>query len=482
MDLLWLVGVAGVFRLAFLAALPRVVDSADAIHYIGVARVFCSGSLSGFDLSIPILYPALCALAHLLVPDIEWACRAVSLFSSCLLPIPVYLIARALHGRQSARVAGGTVCLWPWVADYGCRVAPEALAVTLWFGAVYALARALRDGRGWLVAAPVLFFALHLVRPEGTFLLLAAPVGGLLCLGHERRHVHRLVPYVLVAGGLLVLYVLFMRWATGLAALNPRMRDPGETAQFLLAHLGAIGRTAWATWGRVIPTMLGPYLLVFAGIGLFGQGESRRDFRLEALLVFFAAVQWGVSILSTYAEPRYLMSVVIALSIWAARGMALVGLRAAGLPRHRWLRFVPVVGMVAMMLAGAVVAVVPSHLGGLPKMPYEYKIAGRWMKENLPEGLILTRKPQVGFYAEMPTSGPAPDDDPEGLVERARRIQARYVVLDERYTAKLAPNLAPLLDPACAPDGLRLIRDDLSPYPGGRIVVYEVVCGSPRAL
>jgi hypothetical protein len=39
----------------------------------------------------------------------------------------------------------------------------------------------------------------------------------------------------------------------------------------------------------------------------------------------------------------------------------------------------------------------------------------------------------------------------------------------------MIPSLEALLDPANAPDGLRLLKADLSPYPAARIVIYEVV-------
>jgi hypothetical protein len=97
------------------------------------------------------------------------------------------------------------------------------------------------------------------------------------------------------------------------------------------------------------------------------------------------------------------------------------------------------------------------------------------MAKNLEKGLILTRKPQIGFYAAMPATGPGAEDSIEDAVARARAAGARYLVVDERYTAKLAPGLAPLLDPENAPSSLRLLHGSLSPYEEGRVVVYEVL-------
>jgi hypothetical protein len=95
------------------------------------------------------------------------------------------------------------------------------------------------------------------------------------------------------------------------------------------------------------------------------------------------------------------------------------------------------------------------------------------MKENLDKGLIFTRKPQVGYYAGMPSTGPDLNDTLAQAIERAKSVHARYMVVDERYTAKMVPGMAPLLDPALAPSTLRLLNI-FDPYPESRVVVYEI--------
>ena len=111
--------------------------------------------------------------------------------------------------------------------------------------------------------------------------------------------------------------------------------------------------------------------------------------------------------------------------------------------------------------------------------PLEYKIAGKWMQANLEPGLIMSRKPQVGHYANMPTSGPAPDDTLEKIHERLMQADFRYLVVDQRYSTQMIPALKPLLDPVNAPPWLRMLKADLSPYDDARIVIYEVVRDIP---
>ena len=154
-------------RLLFLLAVPRVLDTADAIHYVETAASFASGNLLGHDPKIPIFYPLLGALfSKLFVADLEWACRLVSFTASTLLVIPVYLLARDLHGRNAARVSGLIVALWPWLADYGCSISTESLAVLLWFTGVWLFARGVRHGAVALYGGGAALFALNLTRPE----------------------------------------------------------------------------------------------------------------------------------------------------------------------------------------------------------------------------------------------------------------------------------------------------------------------------
>ncbi|HOE66192.1 MAG TPA: glycosyltransferase family 39 protein [Candidatus Hydrogenedentes bacterium] len=472
-DLCLCVAAAFLCRALFAIAMPRVLDSADAIHYVSLAEDYAKGQWKTLGPRIPPLYPALGALMRPAAPDMEWALRWVSLVASSLLPIPVYLLARMLHGSATARIAASMVAIWPWLIDYGTRVGPEALASLLWFTAIYALARALLDGGPWTFAAPVAFFALHLARPEGTFLLLAAPIAAtFLCARNGEGRWKRLLPFLVISTVLLTIYAAYLKTVTGSFALSGRAPDLGGALAHALLNRGEQTVRAFNTlMGNVIPVMLGPYVLLFIGVGLFTP-SPQRNFRLEGFVLFFACLQWALATLSTFAEPRYMMSFLIVAYIWGARGFAIVTQRAAASPRFRALRAAPLTIYALIMLHGMAFTLLPEHFGHLPLDPREYKTAGLWMRANLEPGLILTRKPQIGYYAHMPTQGPDAKASLTDILRDARATQARYIVVDERYTANMIPALRPLLDPAHAPPGLRLVRADLSPYPNARIVIY----------
>ena len=466
-DLACLVAMALLFRVLFLLAMPRVLDSADAIHYIETAEHFAMGDFFGFDPKIPILYPLLGALFHLFIADMEWALRVVSFIASVLLVVPVYLLARDMHGRSAARIAGITVGIWTWLADYGCRVATEATGTLWWFLGVWALSRVVRGGgrAAWL--APLPFIALYLTRPEGLFILLIAPFPALL-LAEKRDStlLKRLAPFVGLCAVSVLLNTVFMHRVTGAVTANYRIG-------FILEEFDVVrfGQTTLSTLTDVFPVMLGPVLLLFLGVEIFYPRSTPRDVRIELYVFVFVVVQWGLSLFVLSPAPRYLMSPIIALSIWAAAGITFATEKVAVSPRGKILRLLPLGAVVLSMMANAVVTVGSEHLGRRPRGPREYKQAGLWMKENLESGLIFSRKPQIGYYAGMRSTGPALDDTLEEALARAVAAEARYFVVDERYTVT---TLQPLLVPSNAPTMLRFLQqfDEIAQ---ARVVVYEII-------
>jgi hypothetical protein len=192
-----------------------------------------------------------------------------------------------------------------------------------------------------------------------------------------------------------------------------------------------------------------------------------------------------------FVDPRYWLPVTPGLLIWAADGLA--GLTSHPLPlppllnpgfrrggrdglhlclRHRCrqageggevLTALVCTAFLAACIAGAFL--VPA--------PVEYKALGEWMSANhVGYGeVVLARKRQVPFYAGARWEW-LPLADVEGLLAFADERSARYVVIDERLVPTLRPELAHLLDPAAAPEGLELVTG--MTVGGMRILLYRV--------
>lgn len=476
-TLLALLGLAFAYRLLFLLAMPRVLDTADAIHYVETAAALARGDFFGYDPKIPIFYPLLGALANFVWADLEQACRVVSFLASTLTILPVFLLARNLHGLRAARVAGILVALWPWLADYACRVSTEATAVFLWLFALWLFTRGMAGNLKALAGSVLGYFALVLTRPEGLFLLFATlPAMLILRWKPATDDWKRYGAFALPAMVLVLLNTLYVRALTGATTANFRagfILEEFEFQRFI--------QTAVETLSNVFPVMLGPLLLLFLGVGFFHPRDRARAPRLEACVLFIAAVQWGLSLFVLSPAPRYLMAPLIVLVLWSAAGIALASAQlAVWRPGRRCLASAPLAAAILFFLAHGAITVGSEHLGRRPREPREYKEAGQWMAQNLETGLIFTRKPQVGYYAGMPSTGPALDDTLEGALQRAREAGAAYLVVDERYTAAMVPALRPLLEDG--PDGAGLLRlKEFDTYPESRVVIYALSPIAPGA-
>ena len=461
-------------RLGFLIASARVIDMADAIHYIEMAKGFAAGDFVHFDENLPVLYSLFGALFYPIFGDWEQAFWGVSLIASSLLVVPIYLIARELHGTSSARISAFIVCCWPWLVDYGSRIAPEALAVTLWFSAIWLLYRGIQGHKVALVFAPIAFFALHLTRPEGTFLMLGSPIAGiLLCYRQERAYWLRLAAYSVVVVCLTLGYALVMKSILGNVTVSYRAPMSGDLMDYFRRGAVPLAKTFLRLNFDVLPVMLGPLLMVFLGVGFFRYSDTSRQPRLEAFVLFFCLIQWALTLANFSPAPRYVMTVVVALSLWSAKGIELLHHRVYYWRKHRWVRHLPFGVLAFTLVLGLSEPIAGQYLGSIPRTPVEYKTAGVWMKENLEPGFIFCRKPQVGYYADMPSIGPDVSHTPELLAEAAKEIGARYLVFDRRYSADILPALVPLLDTTIPHEHYRLVNGSFSDNPATQIVIYE---------
>ena len=137
----------------------------------------------------------------------------------------------------------------------------------------------------------------------------------------------------------------------------------------------------------------------------------------------------------------------------------------------RWLLpHLPALALIAFMLLGTARTLGGEFVSDRPRQPVEYKEAGLWMRDNLEPGLVFTRKPQVAYYANMPSTGPLDTDTLEQALARAKEARARYLVVDERYAPA---SLRSLLDPAQAPPGLGFLQE-FNRHPQARLVVYRI--------
>lgn len=169
------------FALRAWALWARGVVDYDETYYYMLGRSLVTGggyTLNGLPhAAFPPLYPLLVGLASLCAPGIRLATSGVSALAGALLPIPVYFLARDVHGRRAGVIAAAAAAVWPSLAflaaggvPYASRlyVGTEPLYVTLVAAGMAALWAHARHGGLAKAAAGGAFFALaSLARSEG---------------------------------------------------------------------------------------------------------------------------------------------------------------------------------------------------------------------------------------------------------------------------------------------------------------------------
>jgi hypothetical protein len=271
-------------------------------------------------------------------------------------------------------------------------------------------------------------------------------------------------PYAATLALLVLVSTLYNRSVTGETTANYRVGFILEEFDWM-----RFTQTTLSTLTDVIPVMLGPIIMLFLGVGLFMVPRTERRPAAEGVLLAFILTQWFVSLFVLSPAPRYLMAPIIGLTFWAAAGIVLVMRRAVSLRWGKLVAPLPLLALVGFMLVGSVQTLAAEHVGQRPRQPREYKTAGIWIRENLEPGLIFTRKPQIAWYAQMPSTGPALEDDLAEALARGTNAGAAYLVVDERYTTAA---LRPLLDPDVAPDSLEHLAT-FEDIPNAKVILYR---------
>lgn len=222
----------------------RGVIGYDETYYYILGRNLLAGNgytLNGLPhAAFPPLYPMLVGLAGLLRDNARFATSAVSAIGGALLPLPVYFLARDVHGRRAGAFAALAAALWPSLVFYASLGVPyayklyagaEPLYLTLWFSGVASIWLFSRHG-GWgrAMLGGVFFGLASLVRSEGPVVFSFVFLWLVLDLLAARRLFRwkRLLQTVLVGAAMVAAFSPFliqMHRATGKWTLGPKLSN-----------------------------------------------------------------------------------------------------------------------------------------------------------------------------------------------------------------------------------------------------------------
>jgi 4-amino-4-deoxy-L-arabinose transferase-like glycosyltransferase len=451
-----------------------------------------------------------------LIGDLLFSAQLIACFAGILLVIPVFMLTASMFGTRAGIIAGAMAALCPVLVYGSTETFSESLYTLLLVSGLTLGWLSFRSG-GILrpVLAGIFLGLAFLTHPLGiTFLPLVA--GFNLLAGRGRRWLkERIHPALLIsmAFGLVSLpFLLYLRATTGNWQLSgsSHYQDFGlrydqsrgvAESRVIFEHMEDLFHPA--ARAEIDPGYqpIGVAELILRHPGRFlkiirfnlrdGYGEAVKTARYLSLppAVFLAILVFGLLVLTT----------AFILALLSGRRPAAVYLALTFLPlgvflilqvEHRY--FFPFIPSALVALA-AILDGAWSFSGNRPDLrrffipglaiyflaltaasglvvyrkavkasvPYEYKILGTWMRENIPgienEQVMMFRL-GISYYAGCDWNVFYWGDLP-GLREYLAERGIRYLVVDRYKLHMLHPELRFLLTADPLPEGFRLVRE-----------------------
>ena len=512
--------IALIVRLISLHYFPFIgVDGGvDGVGYAISGKNLLSGLGYSFQgspqLVNPPLYPILIGISWLFTHNLEFSGQIVSVIAGSLLVVPVFYLAKGMFGRKAAllsaifivicpplifgstevRVASlYTLLVWAavavgwkalknkhllWSALTGLALAlcyltrAEAIILLPIFLLLYLLSFKLRTGSYLSAAKSIMFKGIILIA---VFALVSSPLWIFLyrhtgTWTFSGRGAHTFTGYYgddwervnfelasdlegaqerwMEQGGLINFVIsnrqeLLARWGHNVASLWSRQDKQTQL----------LGIPAWVVRGGLV------FVILFISFGFIRFIRARHIaakhiymllIASSSLVYFFFGIDWR------YFYPYFpflllaLALIIIMLQNWSVRNI---------IHRNK------VLDRIAVYLPLGIVLLAMGIYSGvligrkLDYAPYEYKIMGQWMKENIDDienKSVMSRKAGVPFYAEA-RHEPLYYGEYQGLIEYARSKKVDYLIIDEWTIPATRPQFAFLLEEAEEYMGLHLV-------------------------
>lgn len=463
----------------------------------------------------PPLYPILIGISWLFTHNLEFSGQIVSIIAGSLLLIPVFYLVKEMFGRKAGLWSAIFIVICPPLIFGSTEVRVASLYTLLVWAAVAVGWKALQSKHLIWSALTGLALALcYLTRAEAIILL---PIFLLLYLlsfklktGSYLSIVKSIVfkSIILIAVFALVsspLWVFLYRhtgtwtfsgrgahtftgyygddWervnfelASDLEGAQERWMEQGGLLNFvisnrqeLLARWGhnvvslwsgedkqsqSLGISPWIVRGGLL------FLVLFISFGFIKFIRARHiaakhiymlAIASSSLVYFFFGIDWR------YFYPYFpfllliLALIIIIVQNWSRRNIT-----------HRS----RVLTKIAVYLPLGIFLLAMGSYSGvligkkLSYAPYEYKIVGEWMKENIDDienKIVMSRKIGIPFYAEA-RHEPLYYGEYPGLIEYARSKKVDYLVIDEWTIPTTRPQFAFLLEEGEKYIGLQLVH------------------------
>ena len=505
----------------------------DGVGYAISGRNLLSGlgySYQGSpQLANPPFYSILIGISWLLIRNLEFSGQIVSVISGSLLVIPIFYLAKEMYTRQAGILCAIFVVVCPPLIFGSTEVRVASLYTLLLWAAVAIGWKALRSRSLFWSALIGLVIALcYLTRAEAIMLLpiflllylllfkLKVGVSSSIAKSIVSKSVLLIAAFALVSSPFWVfLYGQTGRWTLSTRgpytfigyyggnwekdnfelAANPEAAqsewlDQGGLLNFVMSNrheivarwghnvvsiwsgqdkqVQLLGIPPWALRGGLI------FLLLFVSFAfirfIWNRDVAAKHIYLliiasSSLIYFFFAVDW-----------RYFYPYI---------PFFLIGLAQIAIMIRNWVKKNSAYGnrtltkIVAYFPIGVLLFGMSSYSGVLigkkiDYAPYEYKIMGQWMKENIndiEDKIVMSRKIGVPFYAGAKHEPLYYGEYPELIIYAGSR-RVDYLVIDQWTIPRTRPQFSFLLEDNTKHPDLQMVHT--IEHESRKIVLYKI--------
>lgn len=509
----------------------------DGVGYALVGKNLFSGEgfslRGGPELIHPPFYPILIGLFWFFTGNLEYSGQMVSIIATALLVIPIYYLAKQMYGRKVALVCAGFTIVFPPLVYGSTEIRCEPLYTLLLISSValswqtlrstnifWAFLTGLMIGLAYLThSMGIIFIPIFIVlllfsrffvsRPTKkwilakivlllvSFIIVSLPYWFFLHRHTGKWLISGNTAYIqfsethLSGGNLERDSFIFSEEPSWVKYKNSRFsQSGGGMIGFAISHPGKLFRVVMKNFLSIYPKMVEnaerlrvsssivkTSLLFILSVILIGLFKSIWDRRFTGKEFYLMIILLSASVfLLFHIEPRYFFPYLPILIL----GLAKVTVEIEGWLRRKFSNsnriFSPPGGFIipGILILGMSI---PSAYLILKKesiVPYEYKIMGQWMKENIEDvsdSLVMSRKAGVSFYAGSQWN-PLYYGEYGELIKYARSKRIDYLVIDEYTIPRLRPRFTFLLDPGKGHPGLEVVH--VIQYRGRKIILYRL--------
>lgn len=505
----------------------------DGVGYAISGRNLLSGlgySYQGSpQLANPPFYSILIGILWLLIQNLEFSGQIVSVISGSLLVIPIFYLAKKMYTRQAGILCAIFVVVCPPLIFGSTEVRVASLYTLLLWAAVAIGWKALRSHSLFWSALTGLMLALcYLTRAEAIMLLpiflllylllfkLKVGLSSSIAKSIASKSVLLIAAFALVSSP----FWVFLYGQTGKWTLSTRgpytfigyYGGNWEKDNFELAANPEAAQSEWLDQGGLLNFVMSNRRKILARWGhnvvSIWSGQDKQvqllgipPWALRGGLIFlilFVSFAFIRFIWTRHVAAKHIYLLIIASSsliyfffaidwryFYPYIPFFLIGLAQIAIMIRNWAKKNSAYGnrtlakIAAYFPIGALLLGMSGYSGVLigkkiDYAPYEYKIMGQWMKENINDienKTVMSRKIGVPFYAGAKHEPIYYGEYPELIIYAGSR-RVDYLVIDQWTIPRTRPQFSFLLEDNTKHPDLQLVHT--IKYESRKIVLYKI--------